>query len=87
MDIHSVENYIDIGKLIEEQCPDYVNNVESEVMDYLNHINDFDCISYLVINGDLVVTYDRLNGQVLDRQGIVDFIELSVDYARTELGI
>ena len=85
MDIYKIANYESVSTLIEQECPEYVNNVEPEVMDYLHHVNDFELISFVVINNDLVVTYDDITGEVRERLNIVDFIDQWVDYAREEL--
>ena len=82
MDIYKIANYTDVGELIESECPEYVNNVEPEVMDYLHGVNDFEPIAFTVINDSLVVVYDSINGDVFNRLGIVDFIDQSVDEAR-----
>ena len=85
MDIYKIANYDDIGELIESECPEYVNNIEPDVMDYLHSVNDFECFAFMVINNDLVVIYDHLSGDVINRLGIVDFIDQSVDEAREEI--
>ena len=85
MDIYKIATYDDVAELIESECPEYVNNIEPDVMDYLSSVNDFECFAFMVINNDLVVIYDRLSGDVVNRLGIVDFIDQSVDEAREEI--
>ena len=85
MDMKKIAIYSDIGELIESECPEYVNNVEPEVMDFLHGINDFEPLSFMVVNDSLVVTYDNISGDVIGQGSIVDFIDQSVDYARSEI--
>ena len=85
MNFKMIATYDDIGDLIESECPEYVNNVEPDVMDYLHHINDFEPLSFMVLNGDLVLVYDNISGYVVGQQDIAEFIDQSVDYAREEL--
>ena len=84
MNICSVSIYNDIGDLIESECPEYVNNVEPEVMDYLHHINDFESLSFMVVNDNLVVVYDVISGDAVSNVEITEFIEQSVNEAREE---
>ena len=85
MDMKKIAIYSDIGELIESECPEYVNNVEPDVMDFLHGINDFEPLSFMVVNDSLVVTYDNISGDVIGQGSIVDFIDQSVDYARSEI--
>ena len=85
MNFKMIAIYDDIGELVESECPDYVSNTEPEVMDYLHHINDFEPLSFMVLNGDLVLVYDNISGYVVGQQDIAEFIDQSVDYAREEL--
>lgn len=84
MDMKKIAIYTDIGDLIESECPEYVNNVEPEVMDFLHGINDFEPLAFMVVNDSLVVTYDNISGDVIGQDSIKDFIDQSVDYARSE---
>ena len=85
MNFKMIATYDDIGDLIESECPEYVNNVEPDVMDYLHHINDFEPVKFMVVNGCLVVSYDIISGDVISQEDIADFINQSVDYAREEV--
>ena len=82
MDLKKIAIYTDVGELIEEECPEYVNNVEPDIMEFLHGVNDFEPLSFMVINGSTVVTYDNISGDVIGQDSIVDFINQSVDYAR-----
>lgn len=85
MDIKNITIYRDIDELIENECPEYVNSIDSEIMDYLSHVNDFEPLSFMVVNDSLVVTYDNISGDVIGQDSITDFINQSVDYAREEM--
>ena len=85
MNFKMIAVYDDIGELVESECPDYVSNTEPEVMYYLHCMNDFEPLSFMVLNGDLVLTYDNISGDVVGQDSIQDFINQCVDYAREEL--
>jgi len=85
MDIKKIAIYTDIAELIETECPEYVNSIDNETMDYLSHVNDYEPLSFMVVNDSLVVTYDNISGDVIGQDSIVDFIGQSVDYARNEI--
>lgn len=87
MDIKKIAIYTDVSELIETECPEYVNSIDSEIMDYLSHVNDYEPLSFMVINDNLVVTYDNISGDVIGQDSIVDFINQSVDYAREEIDV
>ncbi len=56
-----------------------------EIMDYLDHVNDFEPLYFLVINGSDVVTVDEIGGDVISTDPLQDFIRQSVEYAKEEL--
>ena len=85
MDFKTIAIYNDIGDLVEQECPDYVSNTEPDVMHFLHCMNDFEPLSFMVLNGDLVLVYDNISGYVVGQQDIAEFINQSVDYAREEL--
>ncbi len=85
MNMKKIAIYSDIAELIEEECPEYVNNVEPEVMEFLHGVNDFEPLSFMVVNDNIVVTYDIISGDVIDQTAIAEFIDQSVDYARNEI--
>lgn len=86
MDIKKIAIYRDIDELIENECPaEYVNSIDNEIMDYLSHVNDFEPLSFMVVNDSLVVTYDNISGDVIGQDSVTDFINQSVDYARNEI--
>ena len=79
-----ISTYDDILKLIEYERPEYLNGEDPEVIDFLRHIDDFEPVSFLVINDDSVVSYDRISGDVISQTEINEFIEQLIDYAREE---
>ena len=85
MNIKKIAIYTDIGDLIEEERPEYVDILDGDIMDYLHGVNDFEPLSFMVVNDSLVVTYDNISGDVIGQDSIVDFINQSIDYAREEL--
>ena len=87
MNMKKIAIYSDVSELIETECPEYVNSIDSEIMDYLSHVNDFEPLAFMVVNDSLVVTYDNISGDVIGQDSITDFINQSVDYAREELDI
>ena len=85
MNMKKIAIYSDIGELIETECPEYVNNVEPEVMEFLHGVNDFEPLSFMVVNDNIVVTYDIISGDVIGQTAIAEFIDESVDYGRKEI--
>ena len=79
-----ISTYDDILKLIEYERPEYLNDEDPEVIDFLRHINDFEPVSFLVINDDSIVSYDRISGDVISQTEINEFIEQLIDYAKEE---
>ena len=79
-----ISTYDNILKLIEYERPEYLNSEDPEVIDFLRHINDFEPVSFLVINDDSIVSYDRISGDVISQTEINEFIEQLIDYAKEE---
>lgn len=79
-----ISTYDDIGDLIEQECPEYVDSVDSEIMDFLHGVNDFEPLTFMVVNDNLVITYDNISGDVISQEDISEFIEQSVNYAMEE---
>ena len=82
MKIKRIEIYNDIGDLFEEQLTlEEINNIDPEIMFYLHHINDFEPLSFMVVNNDTVITFDNISGDAFEQIPITDFINESIEYA------
>lgn len=82
MDFKTIETYSDAADIIREY---YTGDVSDEILDYLEHVNDFDAIGLLVVNGSDVIMFDTINGHVYGRMTLDEFMQLSIDTAKEEI--
>lgn len=82
MNFKTVETYANTADIIREYFP---GDVSEEIIDYMEHINDFETFGFLVINGETVVMFDALNGYVYHTQPLDEFMREAIEEAKEDL--
>ena len=81
----SIHVYDDAAALIHDFRPEIESCYEMAVFDGISHVNDFETMQFLVIDGSDGVIFDSLNGDVYDKMSIDSFIQETINYAIDEL--
>ena len=82
MEFKTIETYDNAADLIREH---FQEDVSDEILFHLDHVNDFDAVNFLVINGSDVVIVDTINGCVYGHQPLDEFIQMAIEEAMEEI--
>lgn len=82
MNFKTVETFGTAADILREY---YTGDVSDEILNYLDHINDFDSFGFLVINSEIVIAFDTLSGDVYGRMTLDEFMQLSITEALEEI--
>ena len=64
--------------------PEIESVLSSDEIDYLKHMNDFECFQFFLLNDDFVLVSDGINGDVISEnaEGFDDFWKSTVEWVK-----
>lgn len=81
MNFKTVETYTNTADIIREYFP---GDVSDEIIDYMEHVNDFETFGFLVINGETVVMFYTLSGYVYYTAPLDEFMQEAIEEAKED---
>lgn len=82
--IKNIMKFDSANEVIQEYRPELVDTLDSEIFQILEHVNDFESLVFVVVDGAEVLTVDSISGDVYSTEPIDKFIQESIDYANEE---
>jgi len=70
----SIAHYSDARTLLIENAPDALKDWTPDELFSLNHVDDFEAISYFVIDGKTVIITDAINGDIYGSESLEEFM-------------
>ena len=77
--IESVCIYDNPGDIVRDYSDEKFSD---EIMDYLDHINDFEPIRFLVLNNNTVISFDHLCNCTIGQDSMENFILECIENAK-----
>lgn len=70
----SISHYSDARTLLIENVPDALKEWTPDELFALNHVDDFEALSYFVIDCKTVIVTDAINGDIYGSESLEEFM-------------
>ena len=84
--VSTISSYMSLHDLFMHELPGAMwHNLPQDTKENVRHVDDFDCSAYYVFDGEIVITCDAINGDVIS--GPVHIVKLfcdTLDYVKED---
>lgn len=81
----TIELYSTAYMLIDNDRPEFLDQLTQGQRETLEHVDDFESIDYLLIDGSAVVIRDMMSGDVLQIETLAEFLRHTLDYLKENI--
>lgn len=82
MEFKTIETFDNAADLLREH---YTGAVSEDVLFYLEHVDEYETLAFLVVNSETVVIFDTLSGYAYHQQPIAEFMQDAIEEAKEDL--